>query len=180
MAKSIAPEDVFAGGGGAEGNSSAESLIEALSASSLSVAAAESCTAGLVADLIARVPGASRVFWGSFVCYSIDAKIKLLGVDPELIQRHGAVSRETVCAMAEGALEKSGAGAAVAVTGLAGPDGDGSGQRVGSVWIGVALRGSAAAAVLHHYSGDRNDIRNAAAREAIAELLRKIRKGTGN
>jgi PncC family amidohydrolase len=152
----------------------AVSLIEALSAASLSLAAAESCTAGLVADLIAQVPGASRVFWGSFVTYSIDAKIKLLGIDPDLIRRHGAVSRETACAMASGALEKSGAHMAVSVTGLAGPDGDGSGQSIGTVWIGLVRRGAPAEAVCRHYDGDRNTIRNAAARDALAEIAKRI------
>jgi PncC family amidohydrolase len=149
-------------------------LIETLAASSRTLAAAESCTAGLVADLIARVPGASRVFWGSFVTYSVDAKIQLLGVDADSIRCHGAVSRETAIAMAEGALEKSGADAVVSVTGLAGPDGDGSGQPIGTVWIGIARRGLPGEAVSHRYTGDRNAIRNAAAAGAIAELLKRI------
>jgi PncC family amidohydrolase len=152
----------------------AAGLIETLAAESLTLAAAESCTAGLVADLIAQVPGASRVFWGSFVTYSADAKIKLLGLDPVTIRRYGAVSRETALAMAECALEKSGTDAAVSVTGLAGPDGDGSGQSVGTVWIGIARRGLPAEAVRHHFTGDRNAIRKAAADGAIAELLKRI------
>jgi PncC family amidohydrolase len=154
--------------------SSAETLIETLAAASLTMAAAESCTAGLVADLVAQVPGASRVFWGSFVTYSVDAKIRLLGVDAGTIHRHGAVSRETALAMAEGALEKSGTDAAVSVTGLAGPDGDGSGQSVGTVWIGIARRGLPAEAVCAVLTGDRNAIRRAAAAGAIAELLKRI------
>ncbi|GHV79925.1 hypothetical protein AGMMS49944_17160 [Spirochaetia bacterium] len=161
-------------------SSPAAVLVETLAAAALTLAVAESCTAGLVADLIARVPGASRVFWGSFVTYSVDAKIKLLGVDPVIIHRHGAVSRETALAMAEGALEKSGADVAVSVTGLAGPDGDGSGQKVGTVWIGIARRGfgdavgPSAEAVCYHYTGDRNAIRNAAAAGAIAELQKRV------
>jgi PncC family amidohydrolase len=152
----------------------AVSLIEILSAASLSLAAAESCTAGLVADLLARVPGASRVFWGSFVTYSIDAKIKLLGIGPDLIRRYGAVSRETACAMAEGALEKSGADMAVSVTGLAGPDGDGSGQSVGTVWIGFIRRGAPVEAVCRHYDGDRNTIRKNAAGDALEEIAKHL------
>jgi PncC family amidohydrolase len=161
-------------------SSPAAALIETLAASSLTLAAAESCTAGLVADLIAQVPGASRVFWGSFVTYSVDAKIRLLGVDADSIHRYGAVSRETALAMAEGALEKSGAGAAVSVTGLAGPDGDGSGQKVGTVWIGIAFRGledavgPMAEAIRYCYTGDRNAIRKAAAAGAITELLKRM------
>jgi PncC family amidohydrolase len=152
----------------------AKTLIETLAAKNLSLAVAESCTAGLVADLIARIPGASRVFWGSFVTYSVDAKVKLLGVDAEVIRRFGAVSRETAGAMASGALEKSGVHIAVSVTGLAGPDGDGTGQPVGTVWIGIARRGSPAEAVVRHYNGDRNAIRNAAATDVIVELLKRM------
>jgi PncC family amidohydrolase len=158
----------------ATGDSPAAALIEALAAGSLTLAVAESCTAGLVADLIARVPGASRVFWGSFVTYSIDAKVKLLGIERELINRWGAVSRETACAMAAGALEKSGAHVAASVTGLAGPDGDGSGQPVGTVWIGFARRGFPGEALCRHYEGDRGAIRNAAAADAIITLLNRL------
>jgi PncC family amidohydrolase len=150
-------------------------LLETLAAASQTLAAAESCTAGLVADRLARIPGASRVFWGSFVTYAADAKERLLGVDPALIRRHGAVSRETALAMASGALEKSGAHIAVSVTGLAGPDGDGSGQPVGTVWIGIARRGLPPEAVACRFAGDRNAVRSAAAGEAIAELLKRVR-----
>jgi PncC family amidohydrolase len=149
-------------------------LIETLASASQTLAAAESCTAGLVADRLARVPGASRVFWGSFVAYAVDAKARLLGLDPELIRRHGAVSRETALAMASGALEKSGAHIAVSVTGLAGPDGDGSGQPVGTVWIGIARRGLPPEAVARRFAGDRNAVRSAAAQGAIEELLHRV------
>jgi PncC family amidohydrolase len=149
-------------------------LIEALAAAAQTLAAAESCTAGLVADRLARIPGASRVFWGSFVTYMVDAKERLLGVDPELIRRHGAVSRETALAMASGALKKSGAHLAVSVTGLAGPNGDGSRQPVGTVWIGIARRGLPPEAVACSFAGDRNAIRSAAAHAAITELLKRV------
>jgi PncC family amidohydrolase len=153
----------------------AAALLEALEAASLTMAAAESCTAGLVADLIAQVPGASRFFWGSFVTYTIDAKVNLLGIDAHLIRRYGAVSRETACAMAAGALSRSGAGAAVSVTGLAGPDGDGSPQPVGTVWIGTALAGSPPEAAVFHFSGTRSEIRADSAREALACLLARVK-----
>jgi PncC family amidohydrolase len=156
----------------------AAALLEALEAASLTMAAAESCTSGLVADLIAQVPGASRFFWGSFVTYTIDAKIKLLGIDEALIRRYGAVSRETAVAMAAGALTQSGAGAAVSVTGIAGPDGDGSPQPVGTVWIGAVLAGGEPEAAVFHFSGNRNEIRAAAAREALACLLGRITEKT--
>jgi PncC family amidohydrolase len=154
----------------------ANAIIETLAAASRTVAAAESCTAGLVADLLARIPGASRVFWGSFVCYSADAKMRMLGVDGEIIKTHGLVSRETVCAMAKGALEKSGAWAAVSVTGLAGPEGDGSPAPVGTVWIGTALKGASVEAALFHYTGSRNVLRLKAAGEALQQILKRINR----
>ncbi|MDR2068918.1 MAG: nicotinamide-nucleotide amidohydrolase family protein [Spirochaetaceae bacterium] len=150
-------------------------LIEKLSSASLSIALAESCTAGLAADLLVQVPGASRVFWGSFVCYSIDAKQRMLGLDGGLILRYGAVSRETACAMAEGALARSGVDLAAGVTGLAGPGGDGS-VPVGTVWIGVAGRGCKSRASVFHYTGSRNEVRLAAALDTLRELARNILK----
>ncbi|MDR2629951.1 MAG: nicotinamide-nucleotide amidohydrolase family protein [Spirochaetaceae bacterium] len=155
----------------------AQELIRSLSSASLSLVLAESCTAGLAADLIARIPGASQVFWGSFVCYSIDAKQRMLGVDQEFILRYGAVSGETACAMAEGALARSGADLAAAVTGLAGPDGDGSSIPVGTVWIGVAGRERQSRSSVFHYSGSRNEIRLAAALDTLRELIRNIPHG---
>jgi PncC family amidohydrolase len=152
----------------------AGALIEKAAAASLRVAAAESCTAGLVADLLAGVPGASRVFWGSFVCYSAEAKRRMLGIDKNLIRRYGAVSRETACAMARGALRKSGAGAAVSVTGLAGPGGDGGPVPVGTVWIGVQTREGEPEAAVFHYEGLRNEVRMSAAYDALRMLLDKV------
>ncbi|MDR2110015.1 MAG: nicotinamide-nucleotide amidohydrolase family protein [Spirochaetaceae bacterium] len=152
----------------------AEELINRLAARSCSLAAAESCTAGLLADLLAQVPGASRVFWGSFVCYTVAAKRRMLGLDEALIRRHGAVSRETACAMVRGVLDRSDAGLAVSVTGLAGPGGDGSSVPVGTVWIGVMTRGTKPEASVFHYGGSRNVIRLSAARDALKVLLNHL------
>ncbi|MDR3303272.1 MAG: CinA family protein [Treponema sp.] len=148
-----------------------ETLIAALSEASLTVAVAESCTAGLVSDLLAQVPGASRVFWGSFVSYSVAAKRAMLGLDAARILRYGVVSAETARDMAQGALAQSGADMAVAVTGLAGPAGDGSATLVGTVWIGTAFREGCVNALMFHYAGARNDVRLAAAHDAIHTLL---------
>jgi PncC family amidohydrolase len=159
-------------------NNPAAVLIEGLTQASLTLAAAESCTAGLVADLLARIPGASRVFWGSFVTYTLDAKKRMLAVDEALLLAHGAVSRETALAMASGALERSGADMALSVTGLAGPDGDGSPVPVGTVWIGTALRGEEGEASVFHFTGTRNEIRAAAAREALNAVLKRLENRT--
>jgi PncC family amidohydrolase len=148
----------------------AEELVAFLKEKSLVIAAAESCTAGLVADEIARIPGASGVFWGSWVCYTLQAKKAMLGIGDETLAKYGAVSAETAGAMAQSALEKSGADGAVSVTGLAGPDGDGSAAPVGTVWIGTALKNGRVRAEKFYFTGFRNAIREQAAREALREL----------
>jgi len=149
----------------------AESLIRNLRSVSRTMALAESCTAGLTSDFLARVPGASAVLWGSFVCYTMAAKVSMLGLDRDRLDRYGLVSRETVCDMAAGALEKSGAYIAAAVTGLAGPDGDGSAVPVGTVWAAAALREKGIATVKeHHFTGTRNEVRLLAA-AAVLEIL---------
>ncbi|MDR2482285.1 MAG: CinA family protein [Treponema sp.] len=149
-------------------------LVEAAGARGLTVAAAESCTGGRIADCLARIPGASRVLWGSFVCYSIEAKDRMLGIPPDTAARFGAVSREIALAMARAALEQSGADMAVSATGLAGPEGDGSPVPVGTVWIGSARRGGAAEASVYHFEGSRNEVRDAAAGQALHALLSRV------
>jgi PncC family amidohydrolase len=151
-------------------------LVSFLTERSLVLAAAESCTAGLVADRIARVPGASKVFWGSFVCYSPPAKIKMLGVESEILDRYGLVSAETAAAMAAGALKKSGADLALSVTGLAGPEGDGSGTPVGTVWIGTALKKGPERTSVFHLTGSRNELRSKAALEAVNQILKQLQE----
>ncbi|MDR1047151.1 MAG: CinA family protein [Treponema sp.] len=152
----------------------AAELVKRLTALSLRAVLAESCTAGLVANLIAEVPGASKVFWGSFVTYTVEAKARMLGLDIKKINANGAVSRETALAMVESALAESGADLAAAVTGLAGPDGDGSATPVGTVWIATALRGGGSVASVFRFTGDRNAVRSAAAEEVIRALLARI------
>ena len=85
----------------------AEKLIRVLGESSRTLVLAESCTAGLISDLLVRVPGASSVFWGSFVCYTMAAKISMLGLDSGRLSLYGPVSRETACDMALEAFKKA-------------------------------------------------------------------------
>jgi PncC family amidohydrolase len=153
---------------------SAEAVVRRLNAASRFLVAAESCTAGLVADLLAGVPGASKGCWGSFVSYTVNAKDRMLGIDPELIRRFGAVSRETAEAMARGALARSGADLAVAVTGLAGPEGDGTPVPVGTVWIAVVRQDGRGEAAVFKYAGSRNEVRASAAFEALGMILKHI------
>lgn len=154
----------------------ARALVQGLAALSKMIVLAESCTGGLAADLIARIPGASRILWGSFVSYTPEAKVRMLGLSRGLLEKYGAVSRETACAMAEGALKKSGVFLAAAVTGLAGPGGDGSAVPVGTVWIAAAVRGEPAEAAAFHFEGGRNQVRNSAAAAALEEALKRLDK----
>ena len=139
----------------------------------LTLALAESCTAGLVADLLARVSGISAALWGSFVCYSPDAKQRMLGIEPDFLERHGLVSAETAREMALRARERAGASIAAAVTGIAGPGGDGSGVPVGTVWVAVARQGHCREKELH-FEGTRAAIRMQAAAAVLEELLEVV------
>ena len=113
-------------------------LVAALRERGWRITFAESCTGGGVAARLTSVPGASDVFREGWVTYSNEAKIQRLGVPAELIENHGAVSREVVEAMAEGARRESGADLALALTGIAGPGGGSAAKPVGLVWFAVA------------------------------------------
>lgn len=116
----------------------AEKLLTEARAKGLKIVTAESCTGGLVAGLLTEIPGSSDVVERGFVTYSNDAKEELLGVPPEILQAHGAVSEQTARAMAEGALKQSRADLAVAVTGIAGPGGGSADKPVGLVHFAAA------------------------------------------
>lgn len=139
------------------------------------LATAESCTGGLIAAACTDLPGSSRWFERGFVTYSNAAKTELLGVAPELIAQHGAVSDAVVRAMAQGTLAHSGAQVAVAVTGVAGPDGGSADKPVGTVWIGWVTPGGLHSAC-HHFVGDRATVRRATVREALERLLAILTK----
>jgi nicotinamide-nucleotide amidase len=108
-------------------------------------ATAESCTGGLIIAALTDIPGSSSMVDRGFVTYSNEAKIDMLGVSAETLGAHGAVSRETALEMAAGALARSraGTGIALAVTGIAGPDGGSEEKPVGLVWFGIAIEGKA-------------------------------------
>jgi PncC family amidohydrolase len=160
----------------AEAEALAAEVVRSFTLRGRTFAAAESCTGGLTAALVTRIPGASRVLWGSYVTYTAEAKTAMLGVGEEIIRTYGAVSRETASAMAGGVLERSGADMAVAITGLAGP-GDEPGLPAGTVWIASALRGGETGARLFRFPGARNEVRLAAAKSALEELLNLLFNG---
>jgi nicotinamide-nucleotide amidase len=133
---------------------------------------AESCTGGWIAKILTDIAGSSSWFECGVVAYSYEAKEALLGVRPETLEQHGAVSRETVIEMVSGALARSGATVAVAVTGIAGPTGGTPDKPVGTVWIGWKRRGGYAQTDLFHFGGDREAVR----RQTVAAALRGVQK----
>jgi nicotinamide-nucleotide amidase len=139
------------------------------------VATAESCTGGYVAKLLTDVPGSSRWFDCGFITYSNDAKRRQLGVSATTLAQHGAVSEQTVLEMAIGALGASGARRAVAISGVAGPDGGSALHPVGDVWFGRATKlpdnSLSTAAVHRRFPGDRDSVRRHSAAFALDLLL---------
>lgn len=133
---------------------------------------AESCTGGWIAKCMTDVPGSSEWFDCGMAAYSYEAKQALLGVRPETLEAHGAVSRETVTEMVSGALVHSGATLAVAVTGIAGPGGGNEDKPVGTVWIGWKRRGGYTQAELFQFDGDRDAVR----RQTVVAALRGLNR----
>jgi nicotinamide-nucleotide amidase len=147
-------------------------VIEALRRQGWKVATAESCTGGLVGGALTAVPGSSDVFVGGVVAYSNELKERLLGVAPDLLAAHGAVSREAAEAMARGALAL-GAECAIATTGIAGPGGGSPEKPVGTLHIAVATPGGIAQA-LRRLPGDRALVREVAVNFALDMLRRRL------
>jgi nicotinamide-nucleotide amidase len=133
------------------------------------LATAESCTGGLIAAECTALAGSSAWFERGFVSYSNAAKTELLGVDATLITEHGAVSEPVVRAMVEGALRRSQAQVAVAVTGIAGPSGGSADKPVGTVWFGWALP-SGVHTEVQCFAGDRSAVRAATVAHALKKL----------
>ena len=151
-------------------------LLDQARTERLSLAAAESCTGGLVGGRLTAIAGSSEVFWGGITAYQNAVKTALLGVAEPLIAEHGAVSEPVARAMAEGACRQLGADAAVSVTGIAGPGGGTDAKPVGTVCIATALRGETRA-VTRRFVGERSEIRARAAQAALFDLLRHLRGG---
>lgn len=149
------------------------SLMELLCAHRLSVVTAESCTGGLVVAVLSEAPGAGSHLHGGFTTYTKQQKAEALGIAPELIDRHGAVSAEVACAMAEGALARSSADIAVSVTGVAGPEPDEDGTPVGVVHFAAARRERPTLPAVREFGHiGRGPCRYAAVREAFALIRR--------
>jgi len=149
----------------------AESLVTTLSEGGKTISTAESCTGGWIAKAITDIPGSSAAFAYGIVSYSNDAKKSLLGVKNPTLEDNGAVSEAVVTEMVTGALQLSGADIAVAVSGIAGPDGGSDDKPVGTTWFGWAVRGPAEVAAdceSQCFDGNRNEVRV----QAVAHALR--------
>jgi len=136
------------------------------------IALAESCTGGLISHRLTQVPGSSAYFDRSVICYSNKAKIELLGVPAELIEKYGAVSAEVAAAMAKGICERSGVSVGLSVTGIAGPGGATMAKPVGLVYVGLHSDDGESVTKEHHFHGDRNVIKQRSSQAAL-ELLRR-------
>lgn len=154
----------------------AEVVGDLLRRRQLTLAVAESCTGGLLGKRITERAGASDFFWGGMIVYEDRAKVELLGVSETTLAEHGAVSERVARQMARGAQERSGADAAVAITGIAGPGGGSEEKPVGTVWLGVALLDELEVK-RRHYPGARDMIRARAAQGALDLLRRMLLRG---
>lgn len=156
----------------------ARSLGQLLKAKGLKIATAESCTGGWIAKTLTDVPGSSAWFERGFVTYSNEAKHEMLGVPEAVVERYGAVSSECVAAMAEGAVRAGRSDVAVAVSGIAGPDGGSVEKPVGTVWFGFS-GGVGDTRTLHRLlPGDREAVRRAAVAIALQGMIEHLNGDT--
>lgn len=151
-------------------NGAAALVVARAQARGKRIATAESCTGGLIAAALTGIAGASNVFGYGFVSYANEAKAEMLGVPMEIIERYGAVSEPVVMTMADGARERADSDLAIAVTGIAGPDGGTPEKPVGTVWFALARREGSTRAMRMVFEGDRATVREATARYALEML----------
>lgn len=155
-----------------DGRSVEQIVIEKLARQDETLATAESCTGGLLANRLTNIPGASAVFQAGYITYSNEAKSLDLGVNPILIETHGAVSAETATAMAEGAIRRSGAHWALSTTGIAGPGGGSPEKPVGTLFIALARHGYPTRVETHRFAREREVFKTMATNAAL-DLLRR-------
>ena len=158
----------------------AEEVGRRARASGWRVVTAESCTAGWIAKALTDVPGSSQWVDSGYVTYSNTAKIRDVGVSGRTLAEHGAVSEATVREMADGALRAAGVEMAIAVSGIAGPDGGTAEKPVGTVWFAVATvgeQGPATVCELRRFGGDREQVRRQAVDYALRLALQQLPAG---
>lgn len=154
----------------------AQAVLVACAASGDLLATAESCTGGMVVAALTDIAGSSRFVDRGFVTYSNEAKAEMLGVPMPLIEAHGAVSKPVALAMVEGALVKSRASLAIAITGIAGPGGGSADKPVGTVHLAVCRKGRLPRHELRHFDGDRSAVRRQTAQRALEMLEEEARR----
>jgi nicotinamide-nucleotide amidase len=163
----------------AEGSESMEEIIgKLLVKEKYTIALAESCTGGLIGHRLTQVPGSSAYVDRGIICYSNLAKIELLGVPAELIERHGAVSAEVAAAMARGVRERSGVSIGLSVTGIAGPGGATATKPVGLVYVGLNADSGDTITHEHRFHGDRSVIKQRSSQAALFLLRRWLLRGS--
>jgi nicotinamide-nucleotide amidase len=154
--------------------STGKQIIDVLSERQQTIVTAESCTGGMIAAALTDIPGASAALYGGYVTYANSAKSKMIQVQPRLIRDYGAVSNQVARAMADGARNTANVDYAVAVTGIAGPDGGSDAKPVGLVY--VAVSSELATVVIEHRFGDigRDEIRKATVTAALDLVLQVL------
>jgi len=149
-------------------------VAQAMISRGWTLATAESCTGGWIAKCCTDLAGSSAWFERGFVSYSNESKVELLGVVRDILETEGAVSQAVVLQMAEGARRRAGADTALAVTGVAGPDGGTVDKPVGTVWFGWSLQGRPVSSDVQHFQGDRDAVRRQTVAHALEGLLALI------
>lgn len=149
----------------------AEEVVKMLKNAGMTVTTVESCTGGLLSGTLVDVAGVSDVFHQGYVTYANEAKQSLIGVKPETLASYGAVSEQTAREMAEGGAKAANASAALAVTGIAGPDGGSKEKPVGLVYIGCCVNGTTVVE-RNVFSGSRREVRE----QSVAAALKLLKK----
>lgn len=147
--------------------------MAAMTARGLTLATAESCTGGMLGQTLTAMAGSSAFYRGGVISYTNEVKMRLLGVDGQLLETHGAVSEPVARAMAEGVRRAVGADLGVGITGIAGPDGDGTGKPVGLIYVAVSGEAGTVCRELRLH-GDRRGNREAACAVAITMILEQL------
>lgn len=152
-----------------------EQLVKLLAERKQTITTAESCTGGMISSTIVDVPGASSIFNEAYVTYANEAKSRLLKVPENILDTCGAVSKETAYYMAVGAAAAAGADAAIAVTGIAGPDGGSEEKPVGTVYAGLFYMGSVKI-IRYNFDGDRLTVRKKTTENVISDMYTMIKQ----
>ena len=140
----------------------------------ITVAVAESCTGGALCQALTDIPGSSAWFDRGFITYSNQAKVEMLGVSSTLLEQYGAVSFEAARAMVEGVHDQSNAELAIAITGIAGPDGGTAEKPVGTVFFGIGQKGQAVKIGKRRFKGERDEVRARSVEFVLKALLKTL------